>query len=353
MSKINVNTWEPESGTDMTMGASGDTVTVPSGVTTTGFSAAKIYSSSSAPGSPSVADVWYDTVNNLAKIWNGTAWDAMSNVFSAAGGTETTYTAIGVDYKVHTFTSSGTFTVTDASGSIDYLVLAGGAGAGGNSGGGGGAGGYRTASGFSIAIGDHTVTIGAGGAGGVNEVGGTIGGNSVLGSITSTGGGGSSARITGGVTGGSAGGSGGGGGGGVGGSAPGFAGNSGGYTPVEGYAGGAGYTGATFAGGGGGGSGAVGVDGLSGVGGAGGSSTNNSYRTGSPEARAGGGGAGAAEGNTAGAGGGGGAGAGNAATGTAPGGSATANSGSGGGGGSNGDTGGAGGSGIVIIRYIV
>jgi hypothetical protein len=31
MSKINVNTWEPESSTAMTMGASGDTTTVPSG----------------------------------------------------------------------------------------------------------------------------------------------------------------------------------------------------------------------------------------------------------------------------------------------------------------------------------
>ena len=33
MSKINVNTWEPETGTALTMGASGDTTTVPSGAT--------------------------------------------------------------------------------------------------------------------------------------------------------------------------------------------------------------------------------------------------------------------------------------------------------------------------------
>ena len=31
MSKINVDTWEPESGTAATLMASGDTVTVPSG----------------------------------------------------------------------------------------------------------------------------------------------------------------------------------------------------------------------------------------------------------------------------------------------------------------------------------
>ena len=35
MSKINVNTWEPESGTDLTLGASGDTITIPSGATIT------------------------------------------------------------------------------------------------------------------------------------------------------------------------------------------------------------------------------------------------------------------------------------------------------------------------------
>jgi len=35
MSTINVNTWEPESGTDLTLGASGDTITIPSGATIT------------------------------------------------------------------------------------------------------------------------------------------------------------------------------------------------------------------------------------------------------------------------------------------------------------------------------
>ena len=56
-----------------------------------------------------------------------------------SGGTETTYG----DYKVHTFLTSGTFTVTSA-GNIDVLVVAGGGGGTGSGnrwGGGGGVGG--------------------------------------------------------------------------------------------------------------------------------------------------------------------------------------------------------------------
>ena len=52
-------------------------------------------------------------------------------------------------YNVRTFTASGTFTITDGAGYVEYLVIGGGGGGGtlysasGNSGGGGGAGAYR------------------------------------------------------------------------------------------------------------------------------------------------------------------------------------------------------------------
>ena len=69
---------------------------------------------------------------------------------TASGGTETT----SGDFKIHTFNSSGTFTVSNAgnslgSTSVDYLVIAGGGSGGGTPcggnqrAGGGGAGGYR------------------------------------------------------------------------------------------------------------------------------------------------------------------------------------------------------------------
>ena len=59
---------------------------------------------------------------------------------SATGGTVTT----DGDYKIHTFTSSGVFTVTTAGGSLESVIAVGGGGGGGAaywSGGGGGGGG--------------------------------------------------------------------------------------------------------------------------------------------------------------------------------------------------------------------
>ena len=55
-----------------------------------------------------------------------------SKYISASGGTITTYG----NYRVHTFSSSGTFTVSqvgDITGNIDYLIVAGGGGGGRNS----------------------------------------------------------------------------------------------------------------------------------------------------------------------------------------------------------------------------
>src|SRR6056300_908662 len=84
----------------------------------------------------------------------------------ATGGT---ITCCG-DYKIHTFTGPGTFTVCSVgnpvgSNTVDYLVLAGGGGGAGNQGswggGGGGAGGYRESSG--AASGCYTASpLGAG-----------------------------------------------------------------------------------------------------------------------------------------------------------------------------------------------
>src|SRR3990167_5617139 len=68
----------------------------------------------------------------------------------ATGGTITT----DGDYKVHTFTTSGTFEVTANSGNVWYVVVAGGGGGGVGVGGGGGAGGY-----LSNAAYDYAVTV--------------------------------------------------------------------------------------------------------------------------------------------------------------------------------------------------
>lgn len=296
-----------------------------------------------APGTPSVGQVWIDSDDNLGRVWTGSVWQ----IFSGAGPADFsdaatgTYTSGGINYKYKTYLSSGTLTIT-RTGVCDVLIIGGG-GAGQRqtglaNGGGGGAGGYTLLNSFYIAAtGSITITIGAGGA-----IDSTTGSASKFGSVVSFGGGTAggtyynslsfNAR---GINGGS-----GGGGAGAGGNSrvagSGFAGNNGGE--------GATTAGAGFGGGGGGGAGAVGAIGTASVGGDGGAGTADSL-TGTSVTRAGGGG-GARGSGSPGAGGAGGGGAGGTTTGTG----GTANSGGGGGGAYDVNNSGAGGSGVVIIR---
>ena len=112
--------------------------------------------------------------------------------YEATGGTVTT----DGNYKVHSFTSSGTFSVSvvpvdPSSAELDYLIIAGGASGGANSGSGGGAGGRLFLENYTgiTSTGDITVTVGAGGAGTTSYGRGNNGANSVFNSITATGGG--------------------------------------------------------------------------------------------------------------------------------------------------------------------
>ena len=250
--------------------------------------------------------------------------------FGATGGAITNISG----YKVHTFTSSGTFT-PNGTGTVEYLVIAGG---GGGNNGGGGAGGYRTATSFAVAATSYSITVGAGGANLSN------GSDSVFSSITSIAGGtgGSFGNPYGNV--GSTGGSGGGGGAGESGSAA-VSGGSG--TSGQGNNGGTAYNYEGRRPGGGGGAGAVGGNGAATyVSGNGGNGLASSI-TGTSITRAGGAGGscnvGAGSSGGYGGTGGGGSGRSNPGSGTA----GTVNTGSGGG------SGNAGGSGIVIIRYAV
>jgi len=265
---------------------------------------------------------------------------AGGGLISATGGTITT----DGDFKVHSFTSNGTFTPTitgHTESDVEYLVIAGGGG-GGAKGGGGGAGGFRTGfEGITSGTG-YGITIGAGGAGGTGlSVRGVNGANSVFDSVTSVGGGGggSDAGV---YRNGSDGGS----GGGVAGGGYGDTVAGGDATSGQGNAGGNHITSSPYNGGGGGGAGAVGA--TNGNGGAGLASSI----TGSSVTRAGGGGGGGDVSGGAGAAGSGGGGAGAGASDTPA--AGTVNTGGGGGGGGNGGghvDGAAGGTGIVIIRY--
>ncbi len=144
-------------------------------------------------------------VRALAGVPSGAI--SMSNLYGksrfiiASGGTETTYSSGGATYKVHTFTSGGTLTVSNAGtsgfNSIDYLIVAGG-GSGGKGwyssyeftgGGGGGAGGVLASS-TTQAAGSYGVSVGSGGSSQSGLGNGNNGGNSSIFGLTAIGGGG-------------------------------------------------------------------------------------------------------------------------------------------------------------------
>jgi hypothetical protein len=141
--------------------------------------------STTAPSSPAAGDMWFDTTagTTAMKVWSGIAWDQMSNKFSATGGTVTTYG----NYKVHTFTSSGTFT-TEGSGSVDILMVGGGGSGGAGTGGGGGAGGLIYKTSVPLSASSFSVVIGSGGTNDSADVG-TNGNNTTFNGLVALGGG--------------------------------------------------------------------------------------------------------------------------------------------------------------------
>jgi len=288
------------------------------------------------------------------------SWTITNVPFSATGGTITNISG----YKVHTFTSSGTFTANQAFTASEILIVAGGGGGGGggggyDGGGGGGGGALLYQASKSIAAGSYTITIGMGGSGGATNTAGGTGGNTAAFSATAYGGGiGQKPNVIGG-NGGSSGGAGGGGANitgrgvsnaGIVGTFTGYV-NQGGKNPAS----------SPYTGSGGGGAGGNGSDGGPAVGhggagrtysisgsslgyaggGGGGSGNHNGWRSGGTGSQGGGHGGGYSN-NT-----------GNPAT------AGVSNTGGGGGGGRNATStpgatvGAAGGSGVVIVRYAV
>jgi hypothetical protein len=323
MSKIEVNQVDPQSGTTLTLGTSGDTISIPAGVTlansgtATGF--ASIAWQSTIVTTSTLTAVagngyWIDTTSNActvtlpgsasvgdqiifvdyARKWGTNAITINTNSLNFQGNTSPNpeYNTSGQSVSiVYSGATKGWIPTVDddvtletpQSYSVDFLVIAGGGGGGegGNQGGGGGAGGYRNSYNSESSGGGgsaessltftqnttYTITVGAGGAGqtGTDSSGATGTDSSISGTgittITSSGGGGG-----GGLSSGLAGGSGGGGG-----TESGTGAKSGGSgTANQGYAGGSGqHVYPVWEGAGGGG----------GAGGAGSYSRNNNWFT--------------------------------------------------------------------------
>ena len=240
--------------------------------------------------------VFTDATQGWKIVNQDTGTTIQPTFISATGGTVTT----SGDFKIHTFTGDGCFVVASLANpiggpnTVDYLVVAGGAGSGNFYGGGGGAGGFRegksspvpsyTASplvapaGLPVSATTYPITVGAGGAGTPgptcsSNVGGS-GVNSVFSTITSAGGGGGSGGYPSSQNG-AAGGSGGG---------------AGGYTP---HSGGAGNTPPTSPSQGNNGGGNTSTSEQAGGGGATAAATNTSWPNPNPALRGSAGGAGA------------------------------------------------------------
>ena len=334
--------------------------------------------------SQSVTLIYVDGTKGWQDIHDSTS-DVTGQSFICASGGNTVATAC-TNYKVHTFTSDGTFTVNSGVGAkatVSYLVVAGGGAGGKDRSGGGGAGGFRegrantptnpdsysvspldSATGITLTPGAYPVTVGGGGAAipgpnPANSEAGT-GSNSIFSTITSAGGG----------RGGSGPGpysSGGNGGSGGGSDAYGYpsspsnmaagSGNTPPVSPPQGNNGGVGVynnPNGTGQGGGGGGATAVGTSSTPGghPGGAGATTSINA----TPTAYAGGGGGSSCSGGSPSCGQGGTGGGGNGANDCNAATAGTDNTGGGGGAGNGGNSpegtlGKSGGSGIVIIRY--
>jgi hypothetical protein len=399
MSELKVNKISPRSGTDVTLGDSGDTFTVPAGAsivnngTATGFGATVTWDTTAKtanftavskvgyfvdttsgaitvtlPATPSAGDIvglvdyagTFDT-NNLTIDPNGEDIEGGTNNLLLTGEREGVV-LIYVDSTQGWLAISGINEGTDAlepiTYSVDFLVVAGGASGGkcsttanSEGGGGGGAGGFRTSTQTVTGATVITVTVGDGGAlvstdntQGNNGSNSSISGSGLT-TITSTGGGGGG--NLGGT--GSNGGSGGGGGADASPPNPGGLGNTPSTSPSQGNNGGNGVN--SGYGGGGGGAGAVGSNAVNpGGAGNGGNGTSSSI-TGSSITYAGGGGGGTWTNSTFGSGGSGGGGAGGSGNPSVINGVAgTTNLGAGGGGGGGSPANsGAGGKGVVIL----
>jgi len=345
-----------------------------------------------------VSFLFVDSTQGWLVTDSGLQSDMPTAQFVTATGGNTTLTC--GDFKTHIFTGPGTFCVSCAgnpagSTTVEYLVVAGGAGGGGcgnggpgggyQGGGGGGAGGWRSytalpaahplngPAALPVSVQGYPITVGAGSAGtsSPNANPAPNGSPSIFSTITSAGGGGGGSKNS--PAGGASGGSGGGGTGSEGCSpgpqTPGGTGNSPPVSPAQGTNGGAGGTGRSDGkNGGGSGGGASAAGGTpttdDGIAGGNGAYIPNSFigptapsygQSPTPLAPNGryfsGGGGGAASNTPGNVGTGGAGGGGNGGNGATSGTNGTANTGGGGGGNTACQGGFSGGSGVVMIRY--
>jgi len=167
----------------------GASMTVGSGAFVTGSSIGLGYTDTTGRDAgigTAVGTLIYNEDELRVQVYDGTNWiDGLASPFSATGGTEDTTSRSG--YKIHTFTSPGTFTVTEGTRNVEYLIVSGGGGGNFNThtGGGGGAGGVESGT-TVVSTGSYPVTRGAGGTASPSNQFGARGGNGTASSVFGT-----------------------------------------------------------------------------------------------------------------------------------------------------------------------
>jgi hypothetical protein len=125
------------------------------------------------PGTPQEGMLRFNDSTKKLEFYTGTGWFALviSGMISSGG-----LVSEENGFRIHTFKSSGTFSIQEER-DIEVLVVAGGGGGGGGrQGGGGGAGGLIFNDNLSVIPGSYTIHIGAGGIGTIQS-GGNVGEN--------------------------------------------------------------------------------------------------------------------------------------------------------------------------------
>jgi len=113
---------------------------------------------------PQAGMIRHNTITDSYEYYDGSKWVFQHSGISASGGNDVYDFG---PYRVHVFTSTGTFTVS-SSGFVDILVVAGGGGGGSHVPGGGGAGGLIYRPELEISNASYTITVGNGGNGSFN-----------------------------------------------------------------------------------------------------------------------------------------------------------------------------------------
>jgi hypothetical protein len=139
-------------------------------------------------GTPVTGMIRFSTSKNGIEYYDGTQWKLLTTGSNSGSGGDDVFTLNG--YRIHVYTSGGTFTANGNIDNLDVLMVGGGGGGGADNGGAGGAGGLIFKPKSYILSGDYTIQIGTGGTGAPAQgtTAGT-GGDTTAFSLTAVGGG--------------------------------------------------------------------------------------------------------------------------------------------------------------------